>query len=54
MEGINADEYDRILGLKGSGFKTVAGVALGYRHPEDRYALSKKVRYPASEIIRYL
>jgi len=54
MEGIEADEYDRILGLAGSGFKTVAGVALGYRHAEDKYALSKKVRYPASEIIRYL
>jgi nitroreductase len=54
MEGIEADEYDRILGLKGTGFKTVAGVALGYRHAEDKYALSKKVRYPASEIIRYL
>ena len=54
MEGIDADEYDRIIGLKGTGFKTVAGVALGYRHNEDKYALSKKVRYPTSEIIRYL
>lgn len=54
MEGIDALEYDRILGLSGSGFKTVAGVALGYRHDEDKYALAKKVRYPANEVIRYV
>ncbi len=54
MEGIEASEYDRILGLSGTGFKTVAGVALGYRHPEDKYALSKKVRYSKGDIFRYV
>lgn len=37
MEGLDPSAYDKILGLEGSGWKTVATVALGYRHPEDTY-----------------
>jgi nitroreductase len=51
MEGLDPKAYDRILDLESTGYRTVAAVALGYRHAEDRYASEKKVRYPASRII---
>jgi nitroreductase len=54
MEGLDPARYDEILGLKGSPYRTVAAVALGYRHPEDKYASAKKVRFPAMEMIRHL
>ncbi len=51
MEGIDPAEYDRILGLEGSEYATVAGLALGYRHAEDRYADAKKVRKHVDQVI---
>ncbi len=51
MEGLDPKAYDRILGLESTGYRTVAAVALGYRHAEDRYAGEKKVRYPISRIM---
>jgi nitroreductase len=51
MEGLDPKAYDRILGLESTGYRTVAAVALGYRHAEDRYAGEKKVRYPLSRIM---
>jgi len=53
LEGLETAEYDHILGLQDSQWSTVAAVALGYRHPEDRHQHFKKVRYPHSEIIEY-
>jgi nitroreductase len=53
MEGLDATEYDRILNLTGSGFKTVAAVALGYRHDEDHSQKSKKVRYHENDLIEF-
>ena len=44
MEGIDAAEYDRILGLSSSEWTTVSSVALGYRRSDDRYQHLKKVR----------
>ncbi len=38
MEGINPPEYDKILGLADSGYKTVVALALGYRSANDKYA----------------
>ena len=52
MEGINATEYDRLLGLTEAGFRTVVGCAVGYRHPEDAQALAKKVRFAAADVIQ--
>lgn len=52
MEGINPAEYDKILGLDGSGYKTVVALALGYRAAGDKYAAIPKVRYPADELIK--
>ena len=54
FEGIKPEEYDRILGLQGSGYKTIAAVALGYRADGDKYATAKKVRYPKNEVIKHL
>ena len=52
MEGLNPVEYDRILGLAGTGYKTVVALALGYRAADDKYASLTKVRYPASELVQ--
>lgn len=51
MEGLVPAEYDRILGLAGTGYKTVVACAAGYRSADDRYARLAKVRFPAGEVI---
>ncbi len=53
MEGLNPDEYDKILGLVGSGWKTVAAVACGYRAADDKYQHAKKVRFDLKDVIEY-
>lgn len=52
MEGINPPEYDKILGLAGSGYKTVVALALGYRSANDQYARLAKVRYETAELVK--
>lgn len=54
MEGIEPAEYDRILGLENSEYQTIAAVALGYRHPEDKYQHLPKVRFSQEEIIQII
>ena len=54
MEGFSPSDYDRILGLEGSGWKSVATVALGYRHAEDSYQNLKKVRFADDTLIEYV
>ena len=51
MEGLDPLAYDELLQLKGSGYRTVASIAFGYRDSTDRYQSVKKVRFPAPEII---
>ena len=51
MEGFNAAEYDRILGLGEKGLTPLAVVTVGYRSPEDKYAELPKVRFAAEEVI---
>lgn len=51
FEGLEPAKYDEILGLKGSGFATVAACPLGYRSPDDKYAALPKVRYAAKDVI---
>ena len=51
IEGIDPPAYDRILQLEGSGYATVASVALGYRSSEDKYQLLKKVRFDSDDVI---
>jgi nitroreductase len=50
LEGIDAAQYNEILGLNGSGYETVVACAVGYRSSEDKYADMKKVRFPASRV----
>ena len=38
MEGFVPAEYDRVLGLNGSGYASVVCCALGYRSANDKYA----------------
>jgi nitroreductase len=52
MEGINPPEYDKILGLEGSGYKTVVACAAGYRAAGDKYASLAKVRYETAELVK--
>jgi nitroreductase len=54
MEGISATDYDRILGLDGTDYRTVVACAAGYRAADDKYAVLPKVRYPASELISHI
>lgn len=50
MEGLDPQAYDKLLKIEGSGWKTVAAVALGYRHSEDAFIGHKKVRFDENEI----
>jgi len=52
MEGINPPEYDKILGLVGTGYKTVVACALGYRAADDKYASLAKIRYEPAELVK--
>jgi nitroreductase len=52
MEGLSPAEYDRVLGLNGSGYATVVACALGYRAATDKYAGLAKVRYEAKELVQ--
>ncbi len=54
MEGLNPVEYDRVLGLNGSGYATVVACALGYRAASDKYANLPKVRYETRELVRLI
>ena len=51
MEGIAPAEYDRILGLEGSGYSTSVGCAMGYRSEGDKYADTPKVRFSPELVI---
>jgi nitroreductase len=51
MEGIDPAAYDKVLGLEGSGYFTVAACPAGYRADDDKQAARAKVRYPSSEVI---
>ncbi|MGD0538008.1 MAG: NAD(P)H-dependent oxidoreductase [Verrucomicrobiota bacterium] len=54
MEGFVPAEYDRILGLAGTGYAAVVACALGYRAATDKYATLPKVRFDASELVKNL
>lgn len=53
MEGLEPVEYDKVLGLEGSDFKTAMACAVGYRHPEDKHSRTAKVRYPKEKLVKY-
>ncbi len=51
IEGFLPHEYDKVLKLEGTGYKSVVCCAAGYRNADDKYAQAKKVRFSAKEII---
>jgi nitroreductase len=51
MEGFVPAEYDRLLGLNGSGYASVVCCALGYRSANDKYADLAKVRYETADLV---
>jgi nitroreductase len=54
IEGIEPAQYDKILGLENTDYKTVAVVACGYRSSEDNYAQLKKVRFDSEDVIQFI
>jgi len=54
MEGLVPAEYDKILELAGTGYKTVVALALGYRGAGDKYAGLAKVRYTPADLIKVI
>ncbi len=53
MEGLDPAGYDKVLGLEGSGYKTVAAIACGYRASDDKYQHAKKVRFDINDVVVY-
>lgn len=53
MEGLDPAAYDKILKLDGSGWKTVAAIACGYRSHDDKYQNLKKVRFDSNDVFDY-
>lgn len=51
MTGFEADNFDRVLGLREMGLESSVICTLGVRHPDDRNAQLKKVRYDQSEMV---
>ena len=54
MEGLSPADYDHILKLAGTGYKTVVACALGYRSAGDKYAALTKVRYEVKDLVRHV
>ena len=54
MEGFDPAAYDKILKLEGTGYKSVASVALGYRHVDDSFQNLKKVRFQDEQVIKII
>ncbi|MFV0337151.1 MAG: NAD(P)H-dependent oxidoreductase [Chthoniobacterales bacterium] len=52
IEGLEPASYDKILGLEGSGFFTLAACAVGYRSAEDKTAQAPKVRFSAKRMLQ--
>ena len=51
MEGFEPEQFDEILGLKGTGYASVVACAAGYRMADDKYATTKKVRFKSEDVI---
>ena len=47
-------EYDRVLGLRNSGYASVVCCAVGYRAAGDKYAGLPKVRFEIKDLVRYV
>lgn len=54
MEGLDPSKYDELLNLKGTGWTTMAAVAIGYRADTDAYAKKKKVRFEHKDLFEVI
>ena len=54
IEGFSPADYDRVLGLDNTDYRSSVVAVAGYHSPEDKYAGLAKVRYPDSELIEYI
>jgi nitroreductase len=54
MEGFNAHDYDRVLGLQNSDFRAVVACAVGYRADTDKYAALTKVRLEPNDLVHHV
>lgn len=54
IEGFSPAEYDRVLGLEGTAYRSAVVAVAGFRSEDDKYARLAKVRYSASELIQHL
>lgn len=54
MEGLDPAGYDKVLGLEGSGYYTLAACPAGYRAADDKQAQRPKVRFPHEQIITHI
>lgn len=54
IEGLDPKGYDKVLNLEGTGYGTIASVACGYRHTDDKYQNIKKVRFDKTDVISYI
>jgi nitroreductase len=54
MEGIIPAQYDEILSLSSSKYRTAVACAVGYRSIEDKYASAKKMRFDREHIIQII
>lgn len=53
MEGISPPTYDTVLGMAGSGYRTVVACALGYRSAGDKYASVPKSRFEREQVVEF-
>ena len=53
IEGFSPAEYDRILQLDGSDYRSCVVCACGHRSADDKYASLAKVRYAATDLIEH-
>jgi len=51
MEGFDASAFDKVLGLKKKGLKSVLVMPIGYRASDDMFASFKKVRKSIEESV---
>ncbi|MFZ2026207.1 MAG: NAD(P)H-dependent oxidoreductase [Microgenomates group bacterium] len=52
MEGFDTAQFDAILKLNETEYRTVVIAAVGYRSTADKYALAQKVRFAKDEVIK--
>ncbi len=53
IEGFSPPDYDRLLNLEATPYRSAVVCAAGYRDPADKYADLAKVRYPLDEVIEH-